>query len=162
MDIVDRMLAHDYWTTSQLLLACESLSDTLLDREFEIDHLSLRKTFIHLIQNIETWTDLLFERPVQKRSGDAIPQLLVRLNTISPEFIQFSQKIVREQKYNDRFLDILDQPPQLKTFGGVIGHVITHNMHHRAQIMFLMEKIGIKDHIEGDLLSWENGCLQNH
>jgi hypothetical protein len=29
-------------------------------------------------------------------------------------------------------------------------------MHHRAHIMFLMEKVGLKDHIEGDLLSWES------
>jgi uncharacterized damage-inducible protein DinB len=46
-----------------------------------------------------------------------------------------------------------------KTFGGAIGHVITHNMHHRAQIMFLMERTGLKDHIEGDLLSWESNSF---
>ena len=30
------------------------------------------------------------------------------------------------------------------------------SMHHRAQIMFLMEKVGLKEHIEGNLLSWES------
>jgi len=45
--------------------------------------------------------------------------------------------------------------PRLKTFGGTIGHLLTHSMHHRAQIMILMEKLGIQEHIEGDLLGWE-------
>jgi hypothetical protein len=29
-------------------------------------------------------------------------------------------------------------------------------MHHRAQVMYLMEKVGLSEHIEGDLLGWES------
>ena len=67
-----------------------------------------------------------------------------------------SSRIAREERYDACFLDILDNPPQKKTFGGAIGHVLTHDMHHRAQVMYLIEKVGIKEHIEGDLLSWES------
>jgi uncharacterized damage-inducible protein DinB len=87
--------------------------------------------------------------------------LLERLSRVGPEFAQLTRKIVREQRYDDGFLDVLDQPPRLKTFGGAIGHVITHNMHHRAQVMYLMEKVGLREHIEGDLLSWEYGGNAN-
>jgi uncharacterized damage-inducible protein DinB len=155
MDILDRLLAHDTWTTRQLLVVCQSLPDELLDKEFEIDHKSLRETFIHMIDNLEVWTDLLYERPVQDKSGKSIPELLERLNAASREFSKLAHKVSRENRFDDFFLDTLDTPPQLKSFGGTIGHVITHNMHHRAHIMFLMEKVGLKDHIEGDLLSWE-------
>ncbi|MCB0143158.1 MAG: hypothetical protein KDE50_24885, partial [Caldilineaceae bacterium] len=58
MNLLDRLLGHDTWTTRQLLLACQSLSDELLDREFEIDSRSLRNTFVHMIDNMEVWTDL--------------------------------------------------------------------------------------------------------
>lgn len=155
MDIIDRLLAHDTWTTRQLLVACQALPEAALDQEFEIDEGSLRKTFVHIIGNMEVWTDLLYERPVQRRSGETIPELFERLSSASREFANLARKIVREGRYDDCFLDTLDQPPQLKTFGGGIGHVITHNMHHRAQVMFLMEKVGLTEHIEGDLLSWE-------
>jgi uncharacterized damage-inducible protein DinB len=161
LDLADRLLAHDSWTTRQLLLACQSLPDALLDQEFEMDHQSLRKTFLHIIRNMEVWTDLLYGRPVENRTGSAIPELLERLSSISRDFCTLAQAIVREQRCDECFLDTLDNPPRLKTFGGVIGHVITHSMHHRAQVMFLMEKVGLKDHIEGDLLSWESrspGC----
>ena len=155
MDLLDRLLAHDTWTTRQLLLACKPLPDELFDKEFDIDQRSLRKTFVHIIGNMETWTDLLCERLVHKRMGDTVPELVERLNQVSRDFWNVAHKVAREQRYDDCFLDTLDNPPQLKTFGGTIGHLLTHSMHHRAQVMFLMEKVGLTEHIEGDLLSWE-------
>ena len=159
MDILDRLLAHDTWTTRQLLLACQSLPDELLDKEFAIDQQTIRKTFIHIIGNLEGWTDLLCERPVEDRSGSTLPELLVRLSSASRDFSWIARKVAREQRYDDCFLDTLDEPPKRKTFGGGIGHLITHNMHHRAHIMFMMEKVGLKEHIEGDLLSWESSSF---
>jgi uncharacterized damage-inducible protein DinB len=156
MDVLDRLLAHDTWTTRQLLLACQALPDEALDREFDIDQRSLRRTFVHIIGNMESWTDLLCERPAQQRTGEAIPELLGRLSAASRDFAWIARKIARDGREDDRFLDTLDNPPQPKTFGGAIGHVITHSMHHRAQIMYLMEKVGLTDHIEGDLLTWES------
>ncbi len=156
MDILDRLLAHDTWTTRQLLLACQALPDELLDQEFDIDQQSIRKTFVHIIDNMEGWTDLLCERPVQEKTGNTIPELLERLSVASRDFTNIARKVVREQRYDDCFLDTLDNPPRLKTFGGAIGHLITHSMHHRGQVMFLMERVGLKEHIEGDLLSWES------
>ncbi|MFN8399916.1 MAG: DinB family protein [Anaerolineales bacterium] len=155
MDILDRLIAHDTWTTQQLLNACEALSDDLLDKEFDMDHRSLRETFIHMVENLETWTDLIHERPVQEKQGNSIPELKQRLVNASRDFTNLARQIGRENRFDDSFWDVLDNPPRLKTFGGAIGHVLTHNMHHRAQIMYLMEKVGIRDHIEGDLLSWE-------
>ena len=156
MDLLDRLIAHDSWTTRQLLLACESLPDELLDKAFDIDQQTLRRTFVHLISNMEVWTDLLCERPVTDRTGETIPALLDRLSHISRDFALVARTVAREGRYDDCFLDTLDDPPILKTFGGAIGHLITHSMHHRAQIMYLMEKVGIKEHVEGDLLSWES------
>lgn len=156
MDLLDRLLAHDAWTTRQLLLACQTLPDDLLDKAFDTDHKSLRETFIHAIENTEIWTDLLYQRAVQERTGSSIAELLERLSVVSRDFASLARTVARENRYDDCFVDTLDNPPTKKTFGGAIGHVLTHNMHHRAQMMALMEKVGLKDHIEGDLLSWES------
>jgi len=156
MDLLDRLLAHDTWTTRQLLLACQPLSDDQLDQAFANDDRSLRHIFVHIIDNMETWTDLLWERPVEARAGKSVPELIERLSLISRDFALISRKIAREHRYDDCFLDTLDTPPKRKTFGGTIGHLITHSMHHRAQILFLMAQVGLHEHIEGDLLSWES------
>jgi len=155
MNLLDRLLAHDAWTNQQLLTACETLPDELVDKEFEIDQRSIRRTFEHIIGNMEIWTDLLYERTVQTRTGNSISELHERLSSVSREFANIARRIDREQRYDDCFLDMLDSPPKLKTNGGAIGHLITHNMHHRAQVMYLMERVGLTNHIEGDLLSWE-------
>ncbi len=141
MDILDRLLGHDAWTTRQLLLACNSLPDDLLDKEFDIDHKSIRGTFVHIIDNMEGWTDLLYERPVQPRSGTSIPELIERLSVAGRDFANIARRIAREGRYDDSFVDRLDNPPQLKTFGGTIAHLITHSMHHRTQILYLMDQV---------------------
>jgi len=112
MDLVDRLLGHDTWTTRQLLEACRSLPDSLLDREFDIDHKSLRGTFLHLIDNMETWTDLLCERPVQDRAGTSIPQLIERLSLVSRDLASITRRIVRENRFDACFMDTLDKPPR--------------------------------------------------
>ena len=158
MDILDRLLGHDVWTTQQLLLQCQTLTPAQWDQPFDIDHGTLRATFVHLINAMEVWTDLLYERPVDPSTaqGEEPAQLQQRLAHVAREFAALARAIGREQRYDDVFVDTLDQPPVPKTFGGAIAHVITHNMHHRAQLMYLMEQLGLRDHIEGDLLSWES------
>lgn len=158
MDLLDRLLGHDAWTTRQLLLACAGLPDAQLDQPLASDQGCLRQTFVHLIENMELWTDLMAERPLQgqERMGQSIPELLTRLGAVSRDFAYLARQVARQNRYDDCFVDVLDNPPRLKTFGGGIGHVLTHNMHHRAQIMALMEAVGLQEHIEGDLLSWES------
>ncbi len=160
MDLLDRLLAHDVWSTRQLLLQSKPLTDSQLDQPFDVDSRTLRACFVHMIRVMETWNDLLYERPVRPSSVlNAKPQsldgLMVRLDEAGEELAAISKKIAREDRWDDLFTDVLDNPPRKKTFGGTIAHVITHSMHHRAQAMYMMEQLGIRDHIEGDVLSWE-------
>jgi uncharacterized damage-inducible protein DinB len=155
MDLLDRLLGHDAWTTRQLLQACKGLSEEALDRAFEMDQRTLRRTLAHIVENMETWTDLMSERAVEHREGDSIPVLMDRLGAASRELADVARRVAREGRWDDCFLDTLDEPPRLKTFGGAIGHVLTHSMHHRAQAMVLMEQVGLVEHVEGDVLTWE-------
>jgi uncharacterized damage-inducible protein DinB len=36
-----------------------------------------------------------------------------------------------------------------------IAHVITHNMHHRSEIIHMLTRLGLANVLEGDVLSWE-------
>jgi uncharacterized damage-inducible protein DinB len=160
MDLLDRLLAHDVWSTRQLLLQSKPLNDSQLDKLFDVDSRTLRGCFTHIIQAMEIWNDLLYERPVRPSSelkvkSQSLDGLDARLREAGEELALMSKKVARENRWDDRFTDILDNPPGRKTFGGTIAHVITHSMHHRAQAMYMMEQLGIQDHIEGDVLSWE-------
>src|SRR3954447_11814231 len=121
MDLLDRLLGHDYWTTRQLLLRSSGLSDAELDRSFDIGHETVRRTFVHIIGNMEVWTDLLYERSVRPRAGQSpdaasIPGLIARLDAVAPEFATIARRIRDEGRWDDCFTDVLDDPPRRKTY----------------------------------------------
>jgi uncharacterized damage-inducible protein DinB len=60
VDLLDRLLAHDAWTTRQLLDHCRALADDQLDRPFDIGHRTVRATFQHIIFNMEAWSALMW------------------------------------------------------------------------------------------------------
>jgi uncharacterized damage-inducible protein DinB len=156
MNMLDRFLGHDLATTRELLTLCLSLTDEQMDCVFDAGWGSLRKTFDHMIRNIEVWTDLMMERPVHPASGQvSVRELLERLEFSYGEFAEFAMKIKREGRLDELWTDILDQPPVQKSYGGAIGHIITHNMHHRAEVLHMMHRLGMKNLPEGDLMGWD-------
>jgi uncharacterized damage-inducible protein DinB len=159
MDVLDRLLGHDAWTTRQLLLRCRPLADAQLDREFAIGHGSLRATFAHVIWNVEAWTDDLCRRPLRPRPGpgdSSVERLVERHDAAAAEFAAAARRAREEGRLDECYVDGVDG--QTKSLGGVIAHVITHSMHHRAQVLNMMRHLGMTDLIEGDVLSWEAAC----
>ena len=154
--MLDRLLGHDEAATRELLMICQKLSDEQMDQEFDAGWVTLRRTFDHMISNIETWTDLMMERTVRSGQRDvSTRELMARLDASYAEFAEFARKIEREGRLDDLWTDVLDQPPTQKSYGGAIGHVITHNMHHRAEIQHMLHRLPIADVPEGDLMGWD-------
>lgn len=160
MDILDRLLGHDAWTTRELLLRARDLTDEQLDRHFDIGHGTLRRTFVHLIGNIEVWTDLLGGRPPRRppvgiAPGASVADLLDHLDRAAPDFAALARHLADEGRLDELWTDHLDDPPTHKTYGGAIAHLITHSLHHRAELLHILARLGVPDLPEGDVLSWE-------
>ena len=67
-----------------------------------------------------------------------------------------SARALRDRNRLDAmYLDVLDEPPIPKSFGGTIAHVITHDMHHRSEILNMLGQLGVPNLPEGDVLGWE-------
>lgn len=156
MDMLERLLGHDLATTHELLHKCLDLTDEEMDREFDAGAGTLRKTLAHMIRNIEVWTDLMMGRPERPASSEmSASGLMDRLERSYIEFAGFAKQIEREGRLDELWTDVLDEPPTEKSFGGAIGHVITHNMHHRAEVLHIMHRLGMKNLPEGDLMGWD-------
>jgi uncharacterized damage-inducible protein DinB len=159
MDLLDRLLGHDIWTTQQLLLICHGLTDEQLDREFDIGHRTLRATLLHIVRNVEVWSDLMSGQPVREDPGPlgrSIPALSARLDVAGTDLSRVARAVAQCEGWDEKWVDYLDDPPTEKTYGGAIAHVITHSMHHRAQLLYLLRRSGVQDLPEGDVLSWEH------
>ena len=160
MDLLDRLLGHDAWTTRQLLLRCQGLTDEQLDREFDIGHRTVRATLLHIIRNIEVWSDLMTGHGVRANQGEespgqSIPGMIARLDRAAADLAAMARAVAQRNGWDERWLDHLDSPPAEKTYGGSITHVITHSMHHRAQLLYMLGRLGVEGLPEGDVLSWE-------
>ena len=159
VDLLDRLLAHDAWTTRQLLILAQPLTDAQWTQPFDIGHVTLRATFEHMIYNVETWTALMNgeQHPEEQPTfaGLAPTGLLDRHEAAMTAFAALAHRIRDTGSWDVLWVDILDDPPQAKSYGGAILHVITHNMHHRSEVMHMLHRLGVEGVIEGDLLSWE-------
>jgi uncharacterized damage-inducible protein DinB len=59
MDILDRMLEHDRWTTNRILVICRELPQSQLQTHFNIGPATIDATLRHMIGNVQVWTDLM-------------------------------------------------------------------------------------------------------
>ncbi|MBA2670265.1 MAG: DinB family protein [Gemmatimonadetes bacterium] len=160
MDLLDRLLGHDTWTTRVLLQRAHALSDEELDQEFDIGHRSVRATADHIIFNMEVWAALMAgQRPDTSRGSlpedRTVPALVARLEAAASHLADVARVIADGGAWNELWTDTLDEPPTRKSYGGAIAHVITHSMHHRAQLLYMLRKLDVMNLPEGDVLSWE-------
>jgi len=158
MDLLDRLLGHDAWTTQQLLALSRDLTDDELDRKFDIGRKTLRETFRHIIYNIEAWSDLMAGRPMRNDPGSAeasIAALSARLERAAADFATIARGVADRGAWDENWVDSRNNPPTELSYGGTIAHVITHSMHHRAQVLYMLRLLGVQNRPEGDVLSWE-------
>lgn len=156
MELLDTLLAHDAWTTRQILEICEHLSVDQLDREFDIGHRTLRCTLDHIIHNMDAWSTLMADVPYQRDTDVTVPGLKRRLLVAAEKLKRVASDVADSRSWDAFWTDHLDDPPQQKRFGTAIAHVIIHGAHHRAQLLYMLRLSGVKQMPEGDVFSWEN------
>ena len=163
MDLLDRLLEHDRWTTRRVLAICGALPPEQLQQPFDVGPGTLDATLRHMIANIQVWTDLMREqgvRPVDAIRSANLAELAALFESIYAEFAACARVVRDDGHWDAAYLDTLDNPPKPKSFGGTIAHVIMHDMHHRAELLHMLGQLGVADLPEGDVLGWEAQARQ--
>jgi uncharacterized damage-inducible protein DinB len=159
VDLLDRLLGHDAWTTRQVLLRCREV-ESELHRPFDLGHGSVYETLVHMIDNVQTWTNLmrgmLTDSEESTWNGLTVDELIARHDAAYADFAALASMVRDAGRWDERWLDVLDDPPAEKSYGGAIAHVITHNMMHRGELLHMLSRLGVQDLLEGDVLSWED------
>jgi len=159
MDLLDLLLDHDQWATTQLLVVSGGLTDAQLDQEFDIGHRTLRETFGHMIFNLPFWTALMEGRPIEDGySADLQPDDR-SMAALSGHFQRFYAAFagVARQLRDEQRLDavFVDHYGVRKSFGGTILMIVEHNAEHRTEILHILERLGVPHLPEVDLGAWE-------
>ncbi len=155
MDLLDRLLGHDAWTTRELLRLSAGLGDAELDREFDLGLRTLRATLAHIVRNTEVWSALMAGEAAPEGGASSVAHLIERHEAASIALARVARGVRAVDGWDAKWVDSLDDPPREKTFGGAIAHVLTHSMHHRCQALFMLRRLGVEGVPEGDVLSWE-------
>ncbi len=87
--------------------------------------------------------------------GFSLDDLLGRHDAAAARFAAVARRVRDEDRFDELWVDTIDNPPTIKSYGGAIAHVLTHNMHHRAELLHMLARLGVPDLPEGDVLSWE-------
>jgi len=156
-DLLDRLIEHDAWTTRRVLELAGPLDDAQMDQDFDLWHCTCRETARHMLGNIETWTDLRAGRGGSHElpAKPSLAELQGRFATAYSDFARAARSARDEGRLNELFVDTLDVPPRGKSFAGTILHVLTHDHMHRAELLHMLDRLGVQNLIEGDVLSWE-------
>ena len=156
MDLVERLLGHDHWTTAKYLELSRGLTDEQLDQEFDIGHRTVRKTFGHMVLNVDFWTGQLNGQKVEYKedSGDiSISALEERHKRSYAWFDSTTRRLIEENRLDETFVDHYDYP---QSNGATILHVILHNQGHRTEILHMLTRLEVADLPEGDPQEWEH------
>ncbi len=148
------LLAHNHWATRSVLDACAGLSDEQLDREFDMGVGTLRTTMTHVLGAMRGWGDLLAGREQRERleaSGPHTPvALLELLDGIAGEIFELATSRPHDE--------IVSGERGGKTYsfsrGAVLTHVTTHGMHHRAQALNMLRRLGVDPLPPSSVLEW--------
>jgi uncharacterized damage-inducible protein DinB len=162
MDILDRYLGYESWTLRHFIERCRELSTDQLHQQFDIGNGTVHKTLAHVIGNLEVWTDLMREQPVRAVPPmmDNVDAYLQRFDAAMADFVACAQQLASEGRLDATYVDVLDHPPASKSFGGTILHLLTHTTVHRWEVQHMLQRLGMRDLLEGDALSWEAHTLE--
>jgi uncharacterized damage-inducible protein DinB len=137
------------------------LSDEQLDHEFDIGHRTIRATLDHIIRNVEVWSSLMAGDVFDRRPDRTVVGMTERLAAAAARLRKTARQVADRDAWDETWRDHLDDPPREKSYGAGIAHVITHSMHHRAQVLYMLRLSGVSPLPEGDVFSCENQLAGN-
>jgi AraC family transcriptional regulator len=164
MDLTDVLVQHDMWLTRRFLEKAQSLKDAQLDKPLKgydnpILYLGEEKTLRELLHRLvftkERWMDSVHGRQEVENPDKSIAGMLHRLDLAFAEFLALARKVRDEQLWGISFMDMVCEPPQTFTYGGMIAHVLTFSAYRRTVVIDVLEQFGITDLNNGDPIEWQ-------
>lgn len=154
------LLTHNAWANRNLLDACAPLTAEQFHHPFEMGPGTLHNTITHILGAMRGWTDLLTaapQRPRLEETTRTVPELLELHEEVNTAFVSAAQaKPADTIAHSTR-----NGKDYTYTHGGIITHVTTHGMHHRAQCLNMLRHLGI-DLPQSAVVEWMRTADQIH
>lgn len=150
---VDVLLAHNRWANDNLINACRSLSEEQFHQRFEMGLGSLHDTIVHIFGAMRGWTDMLAEREIRPRPEGryfGIDEIAAIGREATDEF----EAVVRAHPLDDTATGSRGGRTYTFARGAVLTHVTTHGVHHRAQCLNMLRRLGVEQLPPSSVVEW--------
>ncbi len=164
MNLTNRLIEHDLWLTRRLLAAATQLTAAQLDAPlpkpeqpvpFDRVEQSLRDVLQRLVFTKEVWVAAVLGRKLPEQQDNSAAGLQQRMEIAFGEFRALVQRVEAENLWDAEFVDMICEPPERFTYGGMIAHVITFAAYRRTVAIQALARLGVTDLGYGDPIEWE-------
>jgi uncharacterized damage-inducible protein DinB len=154
-DPLEILLPFDQWATAQVLETCAKLSEEQWHQKFEIGPGSLYAAATHILGAMQTWTASLAGRqPGPRVEEDGQRRSSAELTTL----LQGASRELAEQAQRRPLGEMITRNRQGKTIqltrGAVLMQVLTHGVHHRAQCLNMLRRLGVTPLPPSSVTEW--------
>jgi uncharacterized damage-inducible protein DinB len=148
------LLAHDRWATGLMLDACDKLTGEQFHQPFDIGIGSLHNNLTHTIAAMRIWGDVL-DRVVPRPWVDNTPhRTIAELRSMHAEAADQIERAAFIGPLDETFIRQRDDKVFTYSRGAILTHVTTHAMHHRAQCLNMLRRLGLTDLPESSVVQW--------
>ena len=171
MNLTNRLIDHDLWLTRQLLEKATNLTDAQLDTSlakpehpvpFDQVEQTLRDVLQRIVFTKEVWVAAVLGRKLPDQQDNSAVGLHQRMTATFGEFRVLVQRVEAENLWDAEFVDMICEPPERFTYGGMIAHVITFSAYRRSVALQAMAQLGVTDLGYGDPIEWEEQQRRTH
>jgi uncharacterized damage-inducible protein DinB len=151
-DLGDRLLAHNEWANRTLLRRCRELPAQQFTQRFDIGPGNLHDTLLHVVGAMRRWADRIAGGEIRPSIEEGDRTWTPReIETLLDETARELAGVVRDVIDTDRLDESMSvtirgiDAPFVFTRGTAIVHVVTHGVHHRAQALNMLRRLGVSD-----------------
>jgi uncharacterized damage-inducible protein DinB len=154
------LLAHNVWATQKLIDACKALTAEQFHQRFEIGMGSLHDTILHIVGAMMRWSDRVAGRtlrPSPEKSGQRYSpaQLQEMLAEADRELRAVADEVAAQHALRSPMSLTFEGTDYRFSKAAALVHVTTHGMHHRAQALNMLRRLGMTSLVDAiDALDW--------
>jgi uncharacterized damage-inducible protein DinB len=154
-DPLQILLRHNLWATRQMIDAAAKLSEEQFHQRFEMGPGSVHDTLQHMMGAMRVWADVLAGREVRPRLEQqgvrrTPGELHALLNEVSADLAASAVA----HPLNGTVVRKREDKTYTLTRGAVLMQVLTHGMHHRAQILNMLRRLGVTPLPHSSVVEW--------
>lgn len=164
-DFIVILRGHNLWATGLLIDDASKLTHEQFHRRFEIGLGSVHDTLRHIVGAMLRWADRIGGREVKpsiekdgrERSAAELRELLAKADA---DLGAIAEAIERRGGWGETMEFVVEGGPTYRfSRAAAMMHVLTHGMHHRAQVLNMRRQLGLPAlGLDLDTVEWE--CVQ--